>query len=66
MKKHHTARSVVVYVGFLNGRPHAQLEAGARVIAIYKSKAAAKRAYTDVRRARLVFDAAITAVREER
>jgi hypothetical protein len=57
MLKHHPPRSVIVYVGFLNGRPHVEQEGGARVIAAYTSKAAAKRAYADVRRARMIFDA---------
>lgn len=48
----------VVYVGFLNYRPHLQVEAGARVMAVYLSRAAARRAYADVRRARLVVQAA--------
>ena len=57
MKKHHAQRSREVYVGFLDYRPHVQNEAGARVIAVYVSKAAAVRAYADVRKAWLVFDA---------
>ncbi len=57
MKKHKDQRSRIVYVGFLDYRPHVQHENGARVLATYVSKAAAMRAYTDVRKARLVFDA---------
>ena len=57
MKQHHTQRSREVYVGFLDDNPHVQNECGARVIAVYVSKAAARRAYADVRAARLVFDA---------
>lgn len=57
MKKHYLQRSRMVYVGFLNYRPHIQIENGARVLAAYTSKTAAQRAYRDVRKARLVFDA---------
>ena len=56
-KKLHNSLSRVVYVGFLDYRPHVQQEAGARVISVYVSQAAAKRAYADVKKARLVFDA---------
>ena len=60
MKKHHPNRNLTAYVGFLDHRPHVQLQqgrGGARVIAVYLSAAAAKCAYSDVRKARLVFDA---------
>ena len=60
MRKHHQ-NNRTVYVGFLDYRPHVQVEGGtpfrARVITAYVSKTAAKRAYADVRTARLVFDA---------
>ncbi len=57
MKKHKDQRSRIVYVGFIDYRPHVQNLNGARTYNIYASKAAAKRAYSDVRTARLVFDA---------
>lgn len=57
MKKHQDQRSRIVYVGFIDYRPHVQNFQDARMFNVYVSKAAAKRAYTDVRKARLVFDA---------
>ena len=57
MRKHHAQRQRLVYVGLLDARPHVQCECGARIISVYVSKAAAKRAYADVRKARLLFDA---------
>lgn len=57
MKKHHSVRSMVVYVGFLDNRPHVEGGRGVRTVTGFVSKAAAKRNYEDVRTARLVFDA---------
>ena len=48
-----------VFVGFLHHRPHVQRAVPGLVISAYLSKAAAKRAYADVRKARLVFDAEV-------
>lgn len=49
----------VLWVGFLDGEPHVQVDpttmGGARTLTCYVSKAAAKRAYADVRAVRLVF-----------
>ena len=56
MKTHQSSQNRTVYVGFLAYRPHVQ-QSGARTISVYLSAAAAKRAYADVRTARLVFDA---------
>jgi hypothetical protein len=60
MNKHHSTESLIVYVGFLDGRPHIELASGSggsRVLTGYVSQTAAKRAYQDVRKARLIFDA---------
>ena len=63
MKKHHPIRSMDVYVGFLDDRPHVMNNgypgktSSGRVITAYVSKLVAGRAYRDVRKARLVFDA---------
>ena len=57
MKKHHAVRTLRLYVGFLDGRPHVQENLGSRVIEAYVSQAAARRAYADVRTAHVVFDA---------
>lgn len=64
MKTHRPTQNRDVYVGFVDAHPHVQREADARVIAVYVSRAAARRAYTDVRKARLVFDAAPAAGEE--
>ena len=59
MKTHHPMPVLVLYVGFLNGRPDMRREAGTSgpiVLAAYRSKAAAQQAYTDVRRAEVRFD----------
>lgn len=56
MKKHDAHRNRDVYVGYLDYRPHVQVENGAQIIAVYVSKRAAQHAYSDVRKARLVFD----------
>lgn len=56
-KRKQNTKSRVGYVGFLDYRPHIQLDNGARVMAVYVSKSAAQRAYSDVRKVRLVFDA---------
>lgn len=61
MKKHQRQTNQLGYVGFLDYRPHVQRANGAGgplVITVYQSKAAAKRAYADVRTVHLVFDAA--------
>jgi hypothetical protein len=55
-----------VWVGFLNDRPHVYQDGGARVFAVYVSKAAAAWAYRDVRKARLVFEAPRRVAAEER
>ena len=61
MKKHHgKRRSFRGYVGFIDYRPHVLREAGSGgplTLTVYKSKAAAERAYGDVRSALVVFDA---------
>jgi hypothetical protein len=57
MKKHHARHGRTGYVGFLDYRPHVQQGAGARTLTVYLSRAAARRAYEDVRTVRLVFDA---------
>lgn len=61
MRKHHAVHAVTVYVGFLDGRPHVQVIGGARGVATYMSRAAARRAYADVRTAILRFDAETSA-----
>jgi len=58
-KRNKDTRSMLAYVGFVDYRPHVQLANGAggpRTVECYISKAAAKRAYMDVRTVRLVFD----------
>lgn len=57
MKRHHPVHAMIVYVGFLDGRPNVQQDVDARVLTGYLSRSAARRAYADVRRARVVFDA---------
>lgn len=60
MKKHQPrTMNRDMYVGFVDYRPHVLQDNGAQVIACYVSRAAAKRAYSDVRKARLVFDAEV-------
>ncbi len=58
-KRNKATRSMLVYVGFLDYQPHVQLSnggGGPRVVECYISKAAAKRAYADVRTGRIIFD----------
>lgn len=46
-------RRTIVYVGFLDDRPHMQTVDGAQILVTYVSRAAARRAYHDVRKASL-------------
>ena len=66
MKKHQPRHSRMGYMGFLDDRPDVQQESGARTITVYVSKAAAQRAYADVRSVQLVFDACLKAQRKGR
>lgn len=51
-----TRSEYVGYLGFLDGRPHVQQIDEARSMTLYVSRTAARRAYEDVRRVRVIVE----------